>query len=112
MHEYLSCTLSRLSSSEQVAIVRVSGCLPGLHPIHLYWFRSRMSRRALLPERSAALFEEARDRLFRGLGRAGRGWHLLPKRQEPIVGDIVGQLGRLRIVPPQLLAKAIGKTRA
>ena len=40
MHKQLSCTLSRLSSSEPVAIVRVSGCLPGLHPIHLYWFRT------------------------------------------------------------------------
>ena len=28
---------------EPVAIVRVSGCLPGLHPIHLYWFRTRMT---------------------------------------------------------------------
>src|SRR5262249_44609829 len=37
----LSCTLSRLSSSEPGAIVRVSECLPGLHPIHL--FRTRMT---------------------------------------------------------------------
>ena len=43
MHEHLSCSLSRLSSSEPVAIVRVSGCLPGLHPIRLYWFRTRMT---------------------------------------------------------------------
>ena len=43
MHKHLSCTLSRLSSSEPVAIVRVSGCLPGLHPIHLYWFRTWMT---------------------------------------------------------------------
>ena len=42
-HKHLSCTLSRLSSSEPVAIVRVSECLPGLHPIHLYWFRTRMT---------------------------------------------------------------------
>ena len=35
--------LQRLSSSEAVAIVRVSGCLPGLHPILLYWFRTRMT---------------------------------------------------------------------
>src|SRR3954464_278981 len=35
MHESLPCTLSRLSSSEPGAIVPVSGCLPGLHPIHL-----------------------------------------------------------------------------
>jgi len=46
MHKCLSCTLSRLSSSEPGAIVRVSGCLPGLRPIHLYWFRTRMTRRA------------------------------------------------------------------
>ena len=45
MHKHLSCTLSRLSSSEQVTVVRVSGCLPGLHPIHLYWFRTRMTDR-------------------------------------------------------------------
>src|SRR6476660_6329590 len=43
MHKYLSRTISRLSSSEPVVIVRVSGCLPGLHPIHLYWFRTRMT---------------------------------------------------------------------
>ena len=43
MHKHLSCTLSRLSSSEPVAIIRVSGDLPGLHPIHLYWFRARMT---------------------------------------------------------------------
>src|SRR5215475_9880389 len=43
MHEHLSCTLSRLSSSEAVTIIRVSECLPGLHPIHLYWFRTRMT---------------------------------------------------------------------
>jgi hypothetical protein len=43
MHKHLSCTLSRLSSSEPVTIVRMSGCLPGLHPIHLYWFRTRMT---------------------------------------------------------------------
>jgi hypothetical protein len=42
MHKHLSCTLPRLSSPEPVAIVRVSGCLPGLHPIDLYWFRIRM----------------------------------------------------------------------
>src|SRR5215468_2841034 len=42
MHKDLSCTLSRLSSSEPVAIVPVSGCLPGLHTIHLHWFRTRM----------------------------------------------------------------------
>src|SRR5262249_41416687 len=49
MHKYLSCTLSRLSSSEPIAIVRVSGCLPGLHPIQLYWFRTRMTDAPLPP---------------------------------------------------------------
>ena len=48
MHKHLSCTLSRLSSSEPVAIIRVSWCLPGLHPIHLYWFRTGMTD-VLLP---------------------------------------------------------------
>ena len=43
MHKNLSCTLSRLSSSEADAIVRVWGSLPGLHPIHLYWFRTRIT---------------------------------------------------------------------
>jgi hypothetical protein len=33
LHEHLSCTLSRLSSSKPVAIVGVSGHLPRLHPI-------------------------------------------------------------------------------
>jgi hypothetical protein len=27
----------------QVPLVRVSGCSPGLRPIHLYWFRTRMT---------------------------------------------------------------------
>src|SRR5262245_6425376 len=43
MHEHLSRTLSRLSSSEPIAIVRVSERLRGLYPIHLYWFRTRMT---------------------------------------------------------------------
>ena len=43
MHKHLPCTLSRLSSSEPSAIVPMSGCLPGLHPIHLYWFRTGMT---------------------------------------------------------------------
>src|SRR4029077_14480165 len=43
MHKYLSCTISRLPVPEAAAILRVSGCLPGLHPIHLYWFRTRMT---------------------------------------------------------------------
>src|SRR5215472_504404 len=43
MHKHLPCTLSRLSSSEPGAIVPMSGCLPGLHPIHLYWFRTGMT---------------------------------------------------------------------
>src|SRR5258708_14547053 len=43
MHKHLPCTLSRLSSSEPGAIVPVSGRLPGLHPIQLYWFRARMT---------------------------------------------------------------------
>src|SRR6476659_114902 len=43
MQENLSCTLSQLSSSEPVAIVRVSGCLPGLHSIHLHRLRPRLT---------------------------------------------------------------------
>src|SRR5262245_21979048 len=43
MYKHLSCTLSRLSSSESGAIVRVSERLSGLHPIHLHWFRTRMT---------------------------------------------------------------------
>ena len=42
MHKRLPCTLSRLSSSEPGAIVPVSGCLPGLHPIHLHWYGTGM----------------------------------------------------------------------
>src|SRR5262245_50774152 len=42
LHKHLPCALSRLSSSEPGAIVPMSGCLPGLHPIHLYWFRTGM----------------------------------------------------------------------
>src|SRR5690349_1296510 len=37
MHKRLSCTVSRLSSSEPIAVVGVSRCLPGLQPIQLYW---------------------------------------------------------------------------
>jgi hypothetical protein len=43
MHKHLSRTLSRLSSSEPVAVVRVSECLPGLHPIYLYWSGTGMN---------------------------------------------------------------------
>src|SRR5262249_28300845 len=43
MHKHLPCTLSRLSSSAPGAIVPMSGCLPGLHPVHLYWFRTGMT---------------------------------------------------------------------
>ena len=42
MHQHLSCALSRLSSSEPDTILRVSGRLPGLHPIHLHRFRTGM----------------------------------------------------------------------
>ena len=55
MHKYLSCTISRLPSSEPVAIVRVSGCLPGLHPIHLYWFRTRMTDVPLAARRGSTM---------------------------------------------------------
>jgi hypothetical protein len=43
MHQHLSCALSRLSSSESDTIVRMSGCLPGLYPIHLHRFRTGMT---------------------------------------------------------------------
>src|SRR5262245_42419427 len=43
MYKCLSCTLWRLSSSETVTIVRVSERLPGLHSLHLYWFRTGMT---------------------------------------------------------------------
>src|SRR5215471_5195207 len=43
MHKYLSCSISRLPSSEAVAIFRVSECLPGLHPIYLHWFGTGMN---------------------------------------------------------------------
>src|ERR1700730_3873199 len=56
MHKHLSCTLSRLSSSEPVAIIRVSGDLPGLHPIHLYWFRARMTEVPLPPSLATPAF--------------------------------------------------------
>jgi hypothetical protein len=42
MHKHLSCSLSRLSSLESAAIVRVLECLPGLHPIHLHSFGAWM----------------------------------------------------------------------
>src|SRR5712692_7048467 len=43
MHKYLSCAISRLPVLEANTILRVSERLPGLHPIHLYWFRTRMT---------------------------------------------------------------------
>ncbi len=35
MHKYLSCAISRLPVLEANTILRVSGHLPGLHPLHL-----------------------------------------------------------------------------
>jgi len=52
----MPCTLSRLSSSEPGAIVPVSGCLPGLHPIQLYWFRARMTDVPFAAVSGAALY--------------------------------------------------------
>jgi len=43
MHEHVPCTLSGLSSSGSVAILRVSECLSGLHQIRLYRFRAGMT---------------------------------------------------------------------
>src|SRR5947209_299555 len=48
MHKYMSCTLWRLSSSEPVAVVRVSTGLSRLHPLRLYWFRTRIVGMSLL----------------------------------------------------------------
>src|SRR5438445_10916291 len=56
MHTHLPCTLSRLSSSEPGAIVPVSGCLPGLHPIQLYGFRARMTDVPFAAVSAAALY--------------------------------------------------------
>jgi hypothetical protein len=44
MHQRLSCALSRLPAHEPVAVGRVPGCLPGLHPIHLYGFRTGLTQ--------------------------------------------------------------------
>jgi hypothetical protein len=44
--EPATVTLAAAQAAKQqcMKIVRVSGCLPGLHPIHLYWpNRTRMS---------------------------------------------------------------------
>ena len=38
-HQCLSCAISRLPVLEANTICRVSGHLPGLHPLHL-WYRS------------------------------------------------------------------------
>ena len=46
--------LPRLPSSEPVAIVRVQGRLPGLHPIQLYWFWARMTGVPLAAIRGSA----------------------------------------------------------
>jgi GNAT superfamily N-acetyltransferase len=51
MHKYLPYTLSRLPSSETIAIVRVSGCLPGLHPIRLYWLGTGLTAAAPIADK-------------------------------------------------------------
>src|SRR5579862_8318801 len=43
MHDRLPRALSRLSSSEPVAVVRVSRDLPGLHPLLLHRLRAGMT---------------------------------------------------------------------
>ena len=48
MPKHMSCTLPRLSSPEPIAIVRVSGCLPGLYPLRMYGFEDRDNRRTRL----------------------------------------------------------------
>src|SRR3984893_11467264 len=48
----------------------------------------------------AMVLEDARDRLLGHLCGGGGCRHLLPKREEPIVRDVIGQLSRLRIVSP------------
>jgi hypothetical protein len=37
------CALSRLSSPELDTVVRMPGCLPGLHAIQLYWSGTGMN---------------------------------------------------------------------
>src|SRR5438046_2296567 len=48
----------------------------------------------------AMVLEDTRDRLLGRLCGGGRCRYPSPKREEPIVRDIVGQFDRLRIVPP------------
>src|SRR5262249_23413645 len=55
MHKQLSCALSRLYSCGPVAIVAVSGCLPRLHPIHLQWFRTRMTDVPFEPDQPSTM---------------------------------------------------------
>src|SRR5215472_5434409 len=50
MHEYLSCAISRLPSYEAATILRVPERLPGLHPILLYRFGTRIALRAAVPK--------------------------------------------------------------
>jgi hypothetical protein len=47
--------LSRLSSSEPVAVVRVSRHSPRLHPILVYWFRTGMTASVRPPSGEALL---------------------------------------------------------
>jgi hypothetical protein len=61
MQEHLSRTLSRLSSLEPAATVRVPRCLPGLHSIHLYRSRPGITKVASSTD-SAQICEMSRQR--------------------------------------------------
>jgi hypothetical protein len=43
MYTYLPSAISRLPAPEKDTVFRVSERLPGLHPIHLHWFGTRLT---------------------------------------------------------------------
>src|SRR5581483_10661081 len=107
----LDLLIDQMQTCRKAADMRAGGlCRAGRHEQR--WLPQSLEHRRRIEAADAVLAQEARDRLLGDLGRTVRGWHLLPKRQEPVVGDIVGQPGGLRIIPPQLLAQAVGKTCA
>jgi hypothetical protein len=59
MQKYLSCAISRLPVLEANTILRVSGHLPGLHPLHLCW----SSWSTVLARVSVVIDREGRPRL-------------------------------------------------
>ena len=60
----------------------------------------------------AMRFQDAFDRAPANLYRLGRSWYAGPQLEQPVGPQVAGEFQHLRIVPPQLLANAIGQSAA